>query len=697
MLKTLSREVTPPPNSPLGIPRPTTASSDAQTGETSRSHSAVQTEPFELHSSPPLPDDEEQALQQAYNELSDKYDLVLRQCESYKKAYDILAEHYREEKKKWKLWTAHDTARRDLNKQRRKEEVESRKPYETPAISNLGSSPPRPPQLSPDSTPVRSRAGGGPVLDMEPVKRGGLFSGLQPSKTVNFQQKLSNTPDTARKTPAVDLISSDISSIPETMEQDQPQLPPPIASHGDGSQTLGGLSNPASDATTSDTGDDAITPKATNMKVEPGQEPMLPPPPRISNQQRTSISTREGESWTKPLHIKSEPQSSQSDTGYHLYEQESLDLDDVGLKEMPRKRRKTDIIAKENSKDKEVQYHERHDEDMEVGDDAPALRGVRLGRPNTPETTPTAGLRNNPKPSEIIRAQQKSPRPGRRDPITTSTPVSSKKGSRSHKAALTHVLEDGTDGSSYPVEDRAMEVSEPRSNTRLDNLLSTPNPRSPSLRSLGKESINVRSAPSNKRPHSDGGDVFATPTNPNTSKRQANTDPFPSKRSADVPRQQKQQQVVKRPQQTTAVDDVTAFKINPAANQGLDYAYHETVRDREERRCLPGCTRVCCRDLGKFIKAAGLPLVQRRGPKWRSSSPTPSQQPEEQEEFVHRYGRHREAFPRRVSPPGFWESDMPDTQALARQHQEADRIERKKVEMRRKEAEKGDKGRFVRR
>ncbi|KAF8540777.1 hypothetical protein BDD12DRAFT_831976 [Trichophaea hybrida] len=506
------------------------------------------------------------------------------------------------------------------------------------------------------------------------------------------------------KHPAWDLISSDIFSIPKTMEQDQLQLPPPIVSHRCGSRALSGPSNPASDATTSDTGDDAITPKATNMKAESRQEPMLPPGPRLSNQQRTSKSTGEGESWAKPLHIKSEPQSSQSDTGYHLYEQESLDLDDVGPKETPRKKRKTDIVAKENAKNKEVQYHERHEEDMEIRgeeeDDPPALRGVRLARPQTPEATPNAGLRN-PQPSETVRrAQQKSPRPGGRGPISTSTPVSSKKGTRSHKAALVHVLEDGTNGDSHSDEDQATEPPETRPNTRLDSLLSTSIPKSPSLRSLGKEGLDIRSAPSNKRSYAGGGDVFATPSHPNTSRRQAETDPLPGKHSADVARgqqRQKQQQVVNGPQQATTVDDVTAFKINPAANQGLNYAYHEIVRDREERRCLPGCTRACCRGLGKFIEAAGLPLTQRRGPKWRSSSPAPSQQPEDEEVFVDRYGRHREAFPRRVSPPGFWESDMPDTPTLKKQHEEADRIERKKVEMRRKEAEKGDKGKFMRR
>ncbi|KAF8245772.1 hypothetical protein K440DRAFT_633056 [Wilcoxina mikolae CBS 423.85] len=521
VLKTLAREVTPPLNSPSGIPRPTTSSSDVQAGDTSRGHSAVQTDPLELHSSPPIPDDGEQTLQQAYNELNEKHNLLLRQFESYKKAYDILQEHYREDKKKWKLWTAHDTARRDLTKQRRKEEeMERRKPYETPITSNLNSSPPRPPHLSPDCTPVKSRAGGGPMLDTEPVKRSELFPRLQPSKAGNSQQEPSDALDMARKTPGVDPISSDISSIPETMEQDQPQLPPLIVSHRYGSRALSGPSNPASDATTSDSGDDAITLKAANMKAEAGQELMLPPGPRFSNQQRASKSTGEGESWAKLLHIKSEPQSSQSDTGYHLYEHESLDLDDVGPKETPRKRRKTDIVAKENAKNKEVQYHERHEEDMEIReeeeDDPPGLRGVRLARPQTPEATPNAGLRN-PQPSETVRrAQQKSPRPGGRGPISTSTPVSSKKGSRSHKAALTHVLEDGTNGDSHSDEDQATEPPETRPNTRLDSLLSTPIPKSPSLRSLGKEGLDIRSAPSNKRPHAGGGDVFATPSHPNT-------------------------------------------------------------------------------------------------------------------------------------------------------------------------------------
>ena len=251
------------------------------------------------------------------------------------------------------------------------------------------------------------------------------------------------------------------------------------------------------------------------------------------------------------------------------------------------------------------------------------------------------------------------------------------------------MLEDGTDGfAALPAE---TSTGAPAS-TVLDKLLSTPPPKPTNL--------SAHTAPLKERLRGERRGGADTPLAAPASQPPA-SDPLPRKNGVDASRP--------KPRPSPTDDHLSAFKVNPAANDGLDYAFHETVRNREARKCLPGCTRACCRELGKFIEAAGLPPAERRGPRWQSSSPcrAPSQSHgraeealrarQEEIEFVNRYGRHREAFPRRVSPPGFWDSEMPDTQALQRQRAEAERIERDRLALRRREADRGARGRFVRR
>jgi hypothetical protein len=155
--------------------------------------------------------------------------------------------------------------------------------------------------------------------------------------------------------------------------------------------------------------------------------------------------------------------------------------------------------------------------------------------------------------------------------------------------------------------------------------------------------------------------------------------------------------------------DISDFRVNPEVNDGKDYAFAETVRNRDARKCLPGCMKTCCRDLVGFTEAAGLPAVS-KGPRWRSSSPAPVDgcdlprrnprkesvsREDKAKEFTNRYGRHRDAFERRRSPPGFWDADFPTTPELEQQRVVAEEMRRKKVEDMRKEAGKGNKGRYV--
>ena len=143
------------------------------------------------------------------------------------------------------------------------------------------------------------------------------------------------------------------------------------------------------------------------------------------------------------------------------------------------------------------------------------------------------------------------------------------------------------------------------------------------------------------------------------------------------------------------------FKVNAANNQGVDYLFQSVVRKRDERMCLAGCTSEhCC------------------GPVFRALARTLSCSEDEahqiMEEYLgeekhllddlndtdrerifieartrslaNRYGRHKANQQRPASPPGFWRTEMPTTQELQRDHEEADRRERQKIEERRREA-----------
>ncbi|KAJ5833145.1 hypothetical protein N7474_001456 [Penicillium riverlandense] len=150
------------------------------------------------------------------------------------------------------------------------------------------------------------------------------------------------------------------------------------------------------------------------------------------------------------------------------------------------------------------------------------------------------------------------------------------------------------------------------------------------------------------------------------------------------------------------------FKINSARNQGADYAYDEVVRKKDDRKCLPGCTRPgCCGDHFRGLaRLGGLPTHS-----------TEANQEEEQrilEEYMgddqhlihglsrqdrekllveararlmaNQYGRHRHTYQRAPTPPGFWRTEMPDSQEEEWDRKAARRLEREKVEERYREA-----------
>jgi len=151
------------------------------------------------------------------------------------------------------------------------------------------------------------------------------------------------------------------------------------------------------------------------------------------------------------------------------------------------------------------------------------------------------------------------------------------------------------------------------------------------------------------------------------------------------------------------------FKVNPNYNQGYEYAFKDVVRDQTARKCLRGCTKPeCC---GHKFRA--LVEINRN----TGVSPTSSQEEAnemlldefmgdnayklrnmskaEKEEMLvqaktrqlaNKYGKHRHAYERRTSPPGFWRTDFPTTQEEMEDREKAKEKARDDVAQRYKEA-----------
>ena len=155
--------------------------------------------------------------------------------------------------------------------------------------------------------------------------------------------------------------------------------------------------------------------------------------------------------------------------------------------------------------------------------------------------------------------------------------------------------------------------------------------------------------------------------------------------------------------------ELSHFKINSEYNHGLDFAFDTVVRKKDERKCMSGCTRPgCCGE--KFLSMArigGLPTnlegsslesEERKileGYLGEDKHLLDIMDPKDRAGLLHEAqarlladacGKHRHNHPRSNTPPGFWRTDMPDTQELERDREEARKQEREKIHERYREA-----------
>ncbi|KAL4996148.1 DNA repair protein endonuclease SAE2/CtIP C-terminus-domain-containing protein [Aspergillus recurvatus] len=148
------------------------------------------------------------------------------------------------------------------------------------------------------------------------------------------------------------------------------------------------------------------------------------------------------------------------------------------------------------------------------------------------------------------------------------------------------------------------------------------------------------------------------------------------------------------------------FRINPEYNNGLDYAYDEVVRKRDERKYVSGCTRPgCCGEKFSAMARFGIPLnasgkavsdreileeylgddkntIDTLSPEIRDNLLVEAKA----RDFANQFGKHRHQHHRSGTPPGFWRTEMPGTQQLEEDRAEARRLDRDRVQERYREA-----------
>ncbi|KAJ5476959.1 hypothetical protein N7539_007103 [Penicillium diatomitis] len=150
------------------------------------------------------------------------------------------------------------------------------------------------------------------------------------------------------------------------------------------------------------------------------------------------------------------------------------------------------------------------------------------------------------------------------------------------------------------------------------------------------------------------------------------------------------------------------FKINPAVNAGLDFAYSDVIRRKDERKCMSGCTRSgCCGDRFRAMArmavhsdnktAEQIETEQRIIRDYLGENGVNAREMTEEQcddllveaftrHYANQYGRHRHTHERARSPPGFWRTEMPSTQEIEADREAARKMEREKVEDRYREA-----------
>lgn len=282
-------------------------------------------------------------------------------------------------------------------------------------------------------------------------------------------------------------------------------------------------------------------------------------------------------------------------------------------------------------------------------------------------------------------------------PRTSSRPVNGKAKLRRTGARdkVRLLSEDGEESSQAAADDQAAEVDD----NRLEDLLNEPPPeRTPAANRRPQQAVATsrknRQVPSIPTPES-----IIKQTSPQKTRRS------PLKRlrrsqNSPPPLGPEHEPLRFKDRVNLRLED---FKINPKY-MGTTHAFTDTLRGRDARRGLHACTRPdCCGGaLAKVIAMGGTEMTGKTdaealeaflGDDW--SNHIGAYSAEKRKDivmqahvfvFANQHGKHKSAFERRSTPPGFWDTDFPTTQQTEETHKQAKEMEAKQVEERWREA-----------
>lgn len=346
---------------------------------------------------------------------------------------------------------------------------------------------------------------------------------------------------------------------------------------------------------------------------------------------------------------------------------------------------------------------------------------VHISKTTRPDATPVF----DNVPSVLPRKRIRSQSPNTSEPLRevsgnvksvkkagTEDTVSAKRRRRSDRiiAAVPAIAEDGEVLSTEEREGRSeRKTKETHSSAyeRLQDLMSAPTPTRPALLQAATPSIS--SPKSNKVQEECSKESTSSSDSKLKSSLRSTKRPAPRFLMHRTPSSNAPEDDEPFRSRPLSKLDLSHFKLNPAANDGLQHAYREVVRGRQERKCLPGCTKLECCGSKFSVLAATLPSM----PGMQGISDDEllkgylgidseerirSLTPVARENLLHEartklvanlYGKmHRDVHERGRSPPGYWSTDMPGSQEHEDLQQQARLLEREETRRRHQEAMK---------
>lgn len=420
-------------------------------------------------------------------------------------------------------------------------------------------------------------------------------------------------------------------------------------------------------------------------KPRRGSAQAMPPPVRIK---------QEPTSTTQPIELTSDDHSSPVLKRKRLVRTETSNLDAItGHIDTPRKRKYTRASSEEAARPAFLLHgtSSLSEGDVPITNDS----GERNNEGNGPDNVATFDFALEPKErvgnNAVLR--ERDPNVGTASSNTAlRSNMKHKRTPKANAVAVSMLSEDGEDLSSQVAAPHRESETGTNIHSRLKTLLDVPSPvgqpipkrRTPETHA-GQRAQRI--SPPVKREPDVANDI--TPKVTATFKRPCGLEKSPP------PPQPEDEPLRQRPLGSLRLDD---FRIN-TQYMGADYAFADTLRGRDQRRCLQGCTRPeCCGDaFRKAVEMGGLRsgksdaqvLEEYLGPDFATimGAYAPDKRNEmliraHAQAFANEHGKHRHAFARRSTPPGFWRTDMPTTQEAAEDRAKAQELERQKVEER---------------